>query len=528
MFTILSWLSPPFLGAFIGYLTNRVAIRMLFRPLKPWHLFGRRLPMTPGVIPAKRHELAANIGEMVGEHLLTGAEISRAINGEAFQQHLHRMIDARVTALLYRDLGPLPTLVPDRFILSFTKGARILRRRFLKQVRGFVGDDRFARTLNDHLGQAVDDFLGRDLGRLLDDDQRTRLSRRFGEMVRRLVDSATMEAELDLHVEQLLRHMVDRRLSLNDLLPVTAVELGRNMVVDQIPGLLSQLASLLDDEAVRGQFSREMTKAIEGFVASLGPLGAMAGSFLTPKFIESKVNEYLVSHRHELGQLVTGDSVRQKMTDVALRQLDVFWNTPVAEFLEDETGEVLLSISRQCSSRLAGLLRSDAFVARLVHMIEKSIDEHVDTPLSEVLGNLLGDSSVRSSRDWLVAEVSAVIQSDRVKRMLDQWLSDLLEERVLNRPVGMLADLLPADVRNGICGYIMKLTGEMLVSEVPSMLDSLDIRQLVVRKVDSLDLLQLERLLLSIMEEQFKYINLFGALLGFMLGCLNLFFLLLR
>ena len=40
---------PPLLGAFIGYLTNYVAIRMLFRPLKPWRLFGIP-PSTPDYI----------------------------------------------------------------------------------------------------------------------------------------------------------------------------------------------------------------------------------------------------------------------------------------------------------------------------------------------------------------------------------------------------------------------------------------------------------------------------------------------
>ena len=76
------------IGAFIGYLTNRVAIRMLFRPLRAWHIGRLKIPMTPGVIPSKRHELAANIGEMVGEHLLTGDEISRALQKEGFQEHL--------------------------------------------------------------------------------------------------------------------------------------------------------------------------------------------------------------------------------------------------------------------------------------------------------------------------------------------------------------------------------------------------------------------------------------------------------
>ena len=54
------------------------------------------------------------------------------------------------------------------------------------------------------------------------------------------------------------------------------------------------------------------------------------------------------------------------------------------------------------------------------------------------------------------------------------------------------------------------------------MVESLNIQRMVTDKVNGLDLLQLERLLLSIMEEQFKYINLFGALLGFLIGLGNL------
>ena len=76
----LAYAGPPLLGAFIGYLTNKVAIRMLFRPLKRWHILGIPVPMTPGVIPSKRHDLAINIGEMVGTHLLTSKDIGAALS----------------------------------------------------------------------------------------------------------------------------------------------------------------------------------------------------------------------------------------------------------------------------------------------------------------------------------------------------------------------------------------------------------------------------------------------------------------
>ncbi len=64
---LLPYLAPPLLGAFIGYVTNYIAIRMLFRPLKPWRIFGVRLPLTPGIIPSKRHELAEKMGDDGGQ-----------------------------------------------------------------------------------------------------------------------------------------------------------------------------------------------------------------------------------------------------------------------------------------------------------------------------------------------------------------------------------------------------------------------------------------------------------------------------
>ena len=92
----LPYLVPPLLGALIGYVTNYIAIRMLFRPLRPWRLLGMRLPLTPGIIPAKRGELAQRMGEMVGSHLLTADDVRLALE----KPHFHRELKAAVDEAL--------------------------------------------------------------------------------------------------------------------------------------------------------------------------------------------------------------------------------------------------------------------------------------------------------------------------------------------------------------------------------------------------------------------------------------------
>ncbi|MFN2355898.1 MAG: DUF445 family protein, partial [Desulfopila sp.] len=106
------------------------------------------------------------------------------------------------------------------------------------------------------------------------------------------------------------------------------------------------------------------------------------------------------------------------------------------------------------------------------------------------------------------------------RNSLNFMIQTLLQD-LLARPIGRLSALLPAGVRDGLYQSIQKMASDMLAVEVPGLVESLNLKQIVKEKVDSLDLMRLERLLLSIMEEQFKYINLFGAILGFLIGCLN-------
>ncbi|MBC3889793.1 DUF445 family protein [Acetobacterium paludosum] len=67
----LSFLIGPIVGAIIGLITNGIAIRMLFRPLKPVNLFGKTLPFTPGIIPKEKPRIAKSLGTVVANELLS-------------------------------------------------------------------------------------------------------------------------------------------------------------------------------------------------------------------------------------------------------------------------------------------------------------------------------------------------------------------------------------------------------------------------------------------------------------------------
>lgn len=68
-------MSPPVLGGIIGYFTNDIAIKMLFRPYQAIYIAGRRVPFTPGLIPRNQERLALNISKTIMGSLLTPQEL---------------------------------------------------------------------------------------------------------------------------------------------------------------------------------------------------------------------------------------------------------------------------------------------------------------------------------------------------------------------------------------------------------------------------------------------------------------------
>ena len=76
---VLNWIVQPVLGAVIGSVTNYIAIKMMFCPYTEKYIFGKKLPFTPGIIPARRKDIACAIGQMVEDNLIGRDEIRQAL-----------------------------------------------------------------------------------------------------------------------------------------------------------------------------------------------------------------------------------------------------------------------------------------------------------------------------------------------------------------------------------------------------------------------------------------------------------------
>ena len=519
-----TYAGPPLIGAFIGYLTNKIAIRMLFRPLKPWHVLGIRVPMTPGVIPSKRHDLAVNMGIMVGEHLLTARDIGTALSMEPFQEHLHALIDTRVGEVLDSDLGPVLDIVPKRFRAYAKVGLRTLKYQMKEGVRSYLHSETFAGVLEDVLTQQMEQYGGQELNALVSTEQRQQVYGIIDDFLQGLLDGPGVEDWLAGYIGQRLHGAARSGKNVSDLLPEPLIDFIQTTLKRQTPELLHGLAGLLAEPRVRDKIIGAVLGGIEQFLSTLGPMAAMAKGFIDMDSLDGKIREYLVAHEDELEQWLQSPEVQERFVAVLQEQVGKFMQTPVTELLDRLEDGQLEDICRSLSVQLLGALRTRGTIETLSLLFRQSLEEMLEKghrSMADIAGQLFPGENGQQMQATVHRELLAIFRSEGSRRMIGRMVDSMIDS-LARHPVGILARLMPAGVRSGITDYIVLTANRMLLKEVPGLVRSLNISQLVTDKVNSLDLLRLEGLLLSIMEEQFKYINLFGALLGFCIGLINL------
>lgn len=92
----LELISGPLIGAVIGYCTNYIAVKMLFRPLKPVKIGKFTLPFTPGVIPKRKDKLAQAVGTAVGQQLFTKQDVQELFQDEKIRNSVINGISNKI------------------------------------------------------------------------------------------------------------------------------------------------------------------------------------------------------------------------------------------------------------------------------------------------------------------------------------------------------------------------------------------------------------------------------------------------
>jgi uncharacterized membrane protein YheB (UPF0754 family) len=497
MKTLLTYLIPPLVGAIIGYVTNAVAIKMLFRPLREIRLFagrggagdaapktgrGVRLPFTPGILPRQRHKLADSIGAMVERELLTPRIIRERLGSGSVRQSAALPVSRFTEKILQTNLGSLQSSLGKlaaKLPGETAAGTGVLRV-FVEILRDFSCSPVFAEFLDSLLVSLFEAALrGPDMekaGTPLGD-----LS--IPEILGGKRTAAFREKQDGFIRKTLNRKMVE--------LPL---ELGP-VFFDLYPDAVSAFFKLLDRPDIRRGLEIQGRIFLDNTIQKLSVVQRFfisAGQY--DRTLSERMPEIVDDLVRQLEKLLADNAIRRR----------------TADYLSDTT----LSLA-------AGPANYD----RLVQLISDTLFSLEERPIGELLGGL-GINGVPE----LVAEIRRFFTGERVNGEGGGITAEgggptgaalfAINVFLAGHAAMTVRDFFSIDEekKHRIDESILEKLFFFADRQAESVLKTINIRAMVTERIDSLDMLRVERIVLDVMADQLKWINLFGAILGALIG----------
>ncbi|MDO5708212.1 MAG: DUF445 family protein [Andreesenia angusta] len=104
--TIIRILFIAIIGGLIGWITNYLAIKLMFRPIEPMNILGFKIQ---GIIPKRKKEIAFNIGNVIEEELVSLEDVIAEMTTEQNMKPIKDTMKIKIRIVIE---NKLPSLVP--------------------------------------------------------------------------------------------------------------------------------------------------------------------------------------------------------------------------------------------------------------------------------------------------------------------------------------------------------------------------------------------------------------------------------
>lgn len=262
----LSILAGPIIGAVIGYGTNWIAIKMLFRPLKPVKIGNFTLPFTPGIIPKRKDKLAKAIGESVGNNLFTKSDMEKMLLSEEIES----AVIEGIFGFLEQEIE-----VQDVLLEIVDEEKYFMVRENLKQIIS-------AKIKNGLLKAEIGEIISKEGGQVIRDKVKGSMLKMF--VTDGLIDSIV--GPMGHEIEKYIREHGEEK-----ILPVVEDEINR-LETTSMKALSQQVEKDKEkwEEIVRNIYQNVILKYVKGLLESLD----------ISKVVEEKVNQMEVLELEKL------------------------------------------------------------------------------------------------------------------------------------------------------------------------------------------------------------------------------------
>ncbi|HOQ16857.1 MAG TPA: DUF445 family protein [Defluviitaleaceae bacterium] len=483
----------PVIGGIIGYFTNWLAIKMLFRPHKEIKVFNLKLPFTPGLIPKEKERIARSVGTTTAKYLLSEEVIVRALSSEELLESI-----AHVAADTYHDICYKNNYSLNDFLTFILeddkeKNIELISDKLTSWVIDYLSQEENLDNFASFIASFIEDKLDVCIGDIKLEDY----------------------IKIDFLIEESVKHQLIHQIlhlknqlckdnfSSSRIIPDIFIEMAMDFAKSQLSEWMPLALGILEQPSVENKIKEILQEFIRN------NLGKLTLIFVDVDKLYNKIKSYLKS--------CIEDETNQK---AIFEQIDMFikqlLEKPVCqwiekiEFLKNEKefektyDKIIFYLSQgEKTETLKEKLKEyinnqkEKNILSIVKSVKPDIDQAIENRIKSYLKHLI------AREEW------------------KEFIRNLIKkesDRLLSTPVNQWFEGLESVVEDKIKHFTLKAYKAFVLKHSSDFIKQLDISDIVENRIIEFDTDEMEEIILSVVDRELKAITWLGGLLGLVIG----------
>lgn len=489
---ISEFIISPIAGSVIGYFTNWLAIKMLFRPYEEKRLFGIKIPFTPGLIPKEKHRIAKKVGETVGEHLLSEEALVNALVDEKVLESLNH-ITANAFLYLRNNEESIDTILTK--ILGDHKNTSI---EFIEEkFTGFILQKINDKEVLDGITLLIMNHIENILNRKLEDIP-----------IENIIQDDFLQS--DVFREWIVREIIEfkdriqnEERSLSQIIPDTWVVSAKEFIRQYFPSLVSFFIDYMNKPSTQQTLKQILLELIQ---ANLGKLALM---FVDADKIYAKTIHYIEESME-----------KEEKREVLLKQIESFIDYALEKPLKEWADKIQLA---EHINKIEDILNKVLFyftreehIAKLKIMIKEYMRKKDNITILSLI-NTITPNLIQDVHQWIKEYLRTLIQKEESAKKINLFISKEIK-RFLEIPLSHFMKEIGKATEKKLQEIIIHYYKQMITNKSSDIITLLNIPHIVEKQIMDFETDYTEQIILSVVDRELKAITWLGGLLGFIIG----------
>ncbi|XZI54961.1 DUF445 family protein [Clostridium perfringens] len=482
------------IGAVIGYITNWLAIKMLFRPREAKYIFGMKLPFTPGLIPKEKSRIANKVGETVGTHLLNSDSLSKALKDDKIKAKFNEVAKEKINQIINSNStleNSLKNTLGENYYAL--KGNMIDN--IAKTILESIQEEEFKNKVKFYIVDFIKERLNKKPEKIIDFIN----SNKFREVI---INTLEEEKTRDIIGKALLKEVKTlgkEDLTIEEVIPENIKPYIEEYVKSQKDTLVDIIKNLLRDDEVSHKIKSAINDNIPSIVSMFLSGDVIYGklvSLVDKSLSEEENKEYIC----DAALAFVHESMKKKVSDVInnvgeekLEVISYALGDKISKKLNTE--ENIDSIISKLNCKISSFNSYEEIIKVLFNDYENILIDNIDSMISQIVNN-----------NQLSGEISKIIE-----KVFDKFLQNSLNDICYNKQ----------NLENSIMSILDNLYNDFVENKSAKVLEIVDISSIVEEQINAFEVDYAEEIIIGIANKELKAITWLGALLGGILGILS-------